>query len=230
MSQNNDNMKSVLIIGATGALGLQCLRHVAEAPTVGHVHVLCRTPSKFSDTDKRLCDSVIVGNARDAQDVEKALVASKADYVILATGNGMDVTKSDTREKTGRALAKVMMQPPFRHVKAVVVSSHGAADTKVKVGFGIGMMISYHLRHVFSDHTLQEQAFQEHELARRTVIVRPTSLTDEKGGNKIVEFNGQKKGPSISIDRSDVAEWITNEISKTPTSFHGRKVCLTNAK
>lgn len=223
------NNKSVLIIGATGALGLQLLRHLASEPSVT-VSALARNPSKFSDSDKRLCNTITTGNARNAQDIEKALVESKANYVILATGNGEDTSKSDTREKTGEALAAVVSKPNFSNVKVVIMSSHGAAETKIIVGFGIGMMISHHLRHVLADHTNQEAFFAGGSLAQRTLIVRPTALTDNKGGQTLVEFNGLKKGPSISADRSDVAAWVTEEIMKSPASFKGRKVCLTNAK
>ena len=222
------NAKSVLIIGATGALGLQCLRHFAEEPSISSIHAFCRNPAKISDTDKRLCESIVTGDARNASNVEKALVQSKADYVVLATGNGADLSKSDTREKTGQALAQVLTKPAFHHVKAVIVSSHGAADTKIKVGMGIGMMISYHLRHVLADHTMQEAAFEN--LKKRTLIVRPTALSDNKGGQKVVEFDGAKKGPSINVDRSDVAAWITKEVAKSPRSFRGRKVSLTSTK
>ena len=222
------NNKSVLIIGATGALGLQFLRHLAEEPAIHSIHALCRNPSKLSSSDRALCDSVVTGNARDPKDVEKALVQSKANYVILATGNGADVGKSDTREKTGQALACVLHKVEFQNVKAIVVSSHGAADTKIKVGFGIGMLIAYHLRYVLADHTLQEKAFEG--LEDRTLIVRPTALSDDKGGKKVVAFDGAKKGPSINIDRSDVAVWVTKEISKDESTFQGRKISLTSAK
>ena len=151
---------------------------------------------------------------------------SKANYVILATGNGADLKKSDTREKTGQALAAVIAKPEFKHVKAIVVSSHGAADTKIIVGMGIGWMITRHLKYVLADHSRQEKAFAY--LTNRTLIVRPTSLTDDKAGAKIVEFDGMAKGPSISIDRSDVAAYITSAIADAV--FTGRKVCLTNSK
>jgi NAD(P)-dependent dehydrogenase (short-subunit alcohol dehydrogenase family) len=218
--------KSVLIIGVTGGMGLQLLRHLAEESSVSEIHALCRNPDKLAQSDKRLCDSIVTGDAKNPPDVEKALIKSKATYVILATGNGMDVSKSDTREKTGQALAKVVAKPQFGHVKVVVVSSHGAADTQIKVGFGIGLMISHHLRHVLSDHTRQEEAFEG--LAKRTLIVRPTALSDDKGGKVLVEFDGNKKGPSINADRSDVAAWITEQIAAS--DFKGRKVCITTAK
>ena len=222
------NTKSVLIIGATSGLGLQCLRHFAQEPNITYIHVFCRTPSKLSDTDKRLCESIIMGDARNAQAVEQAIVESQADYVVLATGNGMDLRKSDTRQVTGEALAQVMAKPAFQNVKAIVISSHGAAETKIKVGMGIGMIISHHIRHILADHTLQEAAFAD--LMKRTLIVRPTALTDEKGGKQLIEFDGIKKGPSINADRSDVAAWITQEVAKNTSIFRGRKVCLTDAK
>ena len=218
--------KSVLIIGATGALGLQCLRYLAKEPSVAEVHVLCRATSKMSDPDTRLCQSITIGDAKNTQDVEKALLHSKANYVILVTGNGANVGKTDTREKTGQALAQVVSKPTFAHVKTVLVSSHGAADTKIQVGMGIGMMISYHLRHVLADHTRQEKAFAS--LMDRTLVVRPTALSDDKGGKPIVECEGNQKVPTINVDRSDVADWITKEISKN--IFSARVVSLTNSK
>lgn len=222
--------KSVLIIGATGALGLQCLRHLAKEPSIAAVHALCRNPSKLSDSDTRLCQSITTGDAKNKQDVEKALLDSQATHVILVTGNGANVGKTDTRETTGRALSTVLSSnPALAHVRAVLVSSHGAGNTKIQVGMGIGMMISYHLRHVLADHTRQEQAFFDHSsLMKRTLIVRPTALSDDKGGKSIVECQGNDKVPTISVDRSDVAAWITQEISKE--DFSPRVVSITNSK
>merc|ERR1712151_1033923 len=101
------------------------------------------------------------------------------------------------------------------------------------VGFGIGKLISYYLRKVFKDHTRQEAQFDaDADLQKRTLIVRPSSLTDDKALDnleKIFEFDGLKKGPSISIDRSDVAAWVTREVAGSKPLV-GRKVCLTNAQ
>lgn len=193
---------------------------------------MARTPSKLDAVDRNLAASVQKGNARETNDVENALRASRANYVILATGNGHDVSKSDTREATGRTLASVLKKQEFSNVQAIVMSSHGAGETKVIVGFGVGMLISYYLRHVFLDHTKQEAEF-DGSLKNRTLCVRPSSLSDDKPVQNldyIVEFDGIKKGPSISIDRSDVAAWVAREIASSKPSIGGRKVCLTNAK
>jgi hypothetical protein len=78
---------------------------------------MCRNPSKLTASDKGLCKSITVGDASKHEDVAQTFSESKADYVILATGNGMDLGKSDTREKTGGALAHVMKQSSFQDVK-----------------------------------------------------------------------------------------------------------------
>eukprot|EP00980_Cylindrotheca_fusiformis_P016366 scaffold4879_cov57-Cylindrotheca_fusiformis.AAC.1 len=143
----NYNQKSVLIIGATGNLGLELLRHAAKDSKIDEVHVMARTPSKLDAADRSLVTSIEKGNARDTNDIEHALRKTKANYVILATGNGKDVSKSDTREATGRALAMALQKEEFSQVQAIVMSSHGASETKVVVGFGIGKLISFYLRH-----------------------------------------------------------------------------------
>ena len=228
----NYSKKSILIIGATGSLGLQLLRHLTNTTEIQEVHVMARSPSKLDSSDRDLAASVEKGDARNAVDIEQALRSTQANYVLLATGNGHDVSKSDTREATGRALATTLKQQEFHHVQAIIMSSHGASETKVIVGFGIGKLLSYYLRHVFRDHTNQEAQFADASLEKRTLVVRPTSLTDDKeidNLDAIVEFDGSKRGPSISVDRSDVAAWVTREIATNPF-IGGRKVCLTNAK
>ncbi|KAL3912185.1 MAG: hypothetical protein SGARI_001288 [Bacillariaceae sp.] len=217
MTNSSINKKSALIIGATGALGLQLLRHLAKDPQVDEVHVMARTPSKLDLNDRVLATSVQKGNAREPKDIEQALRAcgTAITHVILATGNGHDLSKSDTREATGRALATVLIKPEFHHVQAVVMSSHGAGETKVIVGMGI-----------------EQFDTAKGNLKRRTLVVRPSSLTDDKPLNDlkgIVEFNGTKKGPTINIDRSDVAAWVTREVA-TKKTIGGRKICLTNAE
>jgi len=233
MTNNSNTKKSVLIIGATGALGLQLLRHLAEESNVEDVHVMARDPTKLASADLALTASVQKGDAREVEDIEQALHNTEANYVILSTGNGLDTSKSDTRESTGRALANALLKPEFSHVQCIVMSSHGAAETKIIVGLGIGKLVEYHLRHVLKDHTKQESQFDANpSLQKRTLIVRPTSLTDNKPAkslDSVVEFDGAKKSPTINVDRSDIAAWVAREIATKPT-IAGRKVCLTNAK
>jgi NAD(P)-dependent dehydrogenase (short-subunit alcohol dehydrogenase family) len=223
----SDQPKSILVIGATGGLGLQCLRHLADHPSTPKIHAFCRSPSKLSIKDKTICTSIIQGDARKFQDINGAITAARADYVVLITGAGQDVSKTDIRQVSGEVLVEVIKQPLLQHIKVVVVSSNGAGGSKIIFGLGIGKLISYHLRHVLEDHTNQEKAFAN--LMDRTLIVRPTSLNDDKSGRVLVEFGDKEKGPTMDSNRSDVAAWIATEIGRK-TFAAGRKVNLTSAK
>jgi len=135
--------KSVLIIGATGRSGLECLRQLAAHPAKPAVHAFCRDAKKLDDQDQALCTSIVEGNARSESDIERALRSTKADAVVVSIGNGDSVAKSDIRTASAEALVNILKKPEFKQVEAVVVSSTGAGASKIIVGGGIGKLISY---------------------------------------------------------------------------------------
>ncbi|CAB9505561.1 Biliverdin reductase B (Flavin reductase (NADPH)) [Seminavis robusta] len=221
--------KSVLVIGASGRTGSECIRAFAKHQNKPEVHAFCRSPSKLAESDKNLCTSVVQGNAKDEADIEKALRQTKADVVVVSVGGGDSVAKSDIRTVSANAVSNAMKKKEFQHVQAMVVSSIGAGSSSIIVGMGIGMMISFHLRHVLKDHDGQELAFSVPEVKSRTCVVRPTSLVDSKATGKLVYFNDKEKGPSIETDRADLANWVTNQICGTE-SFVGKTVNITGVK
>ena len=217
--------QSILLIGATGRSGYQILHQLLVNSTKPKVHVFCRDPTKLAPEYHKRCASVYQGDARSAKDIEHAIAASDADIVIVAIGNGDNLKKTDTRTANAQALATVMKQPGMEHVKAVVVSSTGAGPTEIIVGMGIGKLIEHHLRHILRDHDGQEAAFLDSGLGDRTVIIRPTSLTDGKATGKIIEFGNKVKSPTIKIDRGDVAVYVVKEACGG--SFRGKAVNIT---
>ena len=201
---------SILILGATGLTGLACIQKLSDHPSKPQIHAFCRSQSKLGK-HRDLCTSVVQGDARKPEDIRSALEQTNANWIVVAVGNGNDVSKSDIRTVSGQAIAKVLTQDPaFGRIRTVVVSSNGAGGSKIIVGLGIGSLISFHLRHVMKDHTGQEAAFKP--IQSRTIIVRPTSLTTNAPTGKLVEFGDKEKGPSIHTDRSDLAEWISQAI------------------
>ena len=75
-----------LVIGATGRTGLACIRRFARFDKgKPEVHAFCRDASQLSKSDKIHCESVIEGDATDANDIKRALKQSKAN---TAAANG----------------------------------------------------------------------------------------------------------------------------------------------
>lgn len=208
----NTSTKSVLVLGATGRTGLECLRELSNHPSKPDIHAFCRDAFKFNENDRKLCASIVKGDARNPRDIENALRETSADVVVVSVGNGDSVKKSDIRSVSAQVLATAMNKPEFGHVKALVVSSAGAGTSKIIVGMGIGKLLSYHLRHVLRDHDGQEMAFSSPDLKKRTIIVRATGLTDNRPKGKIVSYGDKQKAPGIETDRVDLACWVADEI------------------
>jgi hypothetical protein len=122
----NSNMsaptKSILIIGAAGTMGMQCLRQLSkDSSTVRQVHVLCRDANSLPDSLKQTCESVLVGDAKNPVYIERAIQASRASLVILVLGD--DAQKSASRDRTRAALGMVLRKPKYHKVKAIAMSS-----------------------------------------------------------------------------------------------------------
>lgn len=213
------NPQSVLIVGATGRTGVNIIQQLAGAVTASSpnnnsnkpkIFAFCRDAGKFDQETRALCDEIIQGNARDPKDLQRAVTASKAELVIVAIGNGDSVKKNDIRTSSAKALVEVLSKPSFVNVNVLVVSSVGAGESRIIAGYGIGKMIEFHLRHVLRDHDGQEEAFLS-AMKNRTMIVRPTALTENDSTGKTILFDGTKKCPTMKTDRKDLAEWIVNK-------------------
>ena len=226
MTNSNTNT-SVLILGATGRIGLEILYQLSKHNSKPDIHAFVRDPTKLSPSDRALFKSIVKGDARSSDDIKQAIDETDANVVVVAVGNGDNVAKSDIRTANARALVAILDQPQYQHIRAVVISSNGAGPTKIKVGMGIGKMIAFHLRHVLRDHTGQEAALGP--IMDRTVILRPTALTDKEPTGKPVYFGDKDKPPTINISRADVATVVAEEICGG-TSAGGKVINLTNAK
>lgn len=229
----DDSPLSVLIIGATGGIGIQILHQLSKNDSNPILHALVRDPNKIAAADEPLYKSVIKGNARDANDIKRAIDESQADTIVIAVGSGDNVSKkaNDIRSANAEAVVSVLdRQPQYEHIRLVVVSSNGAGPTKIKVGMGIGTAIAFHLRHVMRDHTRQEEALRP--LMNRTTILRPTALTDKPSkGTKPFYFGDKEKPPTINISRADVAAVVAEEVCRSRNAGAGGKtINLTNPK
>eukprot|EP00549_Striatella_unipunctata_P025452 CAMPEP_0118711140 /NCGR_PEP_ID=MMETSP0800-20121206/23879_1 /TAXON_ID=210618 ORGANISM="Striatella unipunctata, Strain CCMP2910" /NCGR_SAMPLE_ID=MMETSP0800 /ASSEMBLY_ACC=CAM_ASM_000638 /LENGTH=232 /DNA_ID=CAMNT_0006615615 /DNA_START=207 /DNA_END=905 /DNA_ORIENTATION=+ len=220
---------SYLLIGATGRTGMEIFNRLLQHETKPQVHVFCRNPNKIPTHFSNQCASIIKGDARNVQDIQNALSQSNAHVVIIAIGEGDSIKKTDIRTTNAQAVVQVMQKPPYRHIKAVVISSTGAGGTRIIVGMGIGRLIEHHLRHIMHDHDGQESAFLT-AVPDRTWIVRPTSLTIDKPTGMLISFGDKEKSPTIHTDRSDLAHFIVEKLYGNNEVTFGGTVNVTGIK
>jgi uncharacterized protein YbjT (DUF2867 family) len=230
------HQQSILVVGATGRTGLECIRHFANHQTNPAVHAFCRDADELNDRQlalcttivQGLCTSIVQGDARSPKDLSRALAETNADVVVLSIGNSDSFKKSYIRTASAHAMVQVLKKPQFEHVHTVVVSSVGAGNSRIIAGGGVGKMISLRLRHVLADHTGQENAFKS--LRNRTTVVRATNLTDYEATGKLVYFQDRDKSPTINTDRADLASWIVEEVCGGTKPVGGRVVNVTGSR
>lgn len=216
---------SLLIIGASGRLGVELIRAASASPHAPPVHAFLRTPSKLSASDTSLCASVVRGDARSPADLDRALRTTHASVVILSVGVPNSAAPTDLREMSAKALLDTLReQELFQHVNIVVVSSVGAGESKLDFGWGVGSLMAWFIRHVLKDHDNREKLFDEWVKGsgegnrKRVWIVRPTTLTLGKSKGGVVTYrNG--RAPSWWIDRKDLAVWIVEQVCADGAPF-----------
>ena len=228
MSLQQQETYNILVLGASGRTGTQIVKALASHPRSPSVHAFCRDPSKLvHEGEDGLFDSIVKGDAKSPADLRRAIETTNANLVIVAIGDGDSLKKTDTRTASARALVQVLLKSDFDDVNVLIVSSNGTAPSTIKIGLGMGKLITYHLRHILQDHKGQEDAFKP--IAHRTFTIRPTALTDGKHSPAIVEFGDHQKAPTIHIDRSDVARYAAKKIF-TSGAFNGTIVNITGSK
>lgn len=206
----------VLIVGASGQLGIHLIRSAAKMETKPTVHAFVRDPTRLSESDHASCASVQVGDGRNSADIVKALQTTKASTVIIAIGEASIMKPTSTREQNATAVMEaVSANAELASLRIVVVSSLGAGGTKIEMGFGRGAALTWMLRHVLKDHDQQEDVFLKgmpEEGGRRDhlLIVRATGLGVGKPTGETHLF--QTKGKTSKIDRADLADWIMGQV------------------
>ena len=114
---------SVLIVGAAGRTGIECIRSLRQHPSYPTIHAFCEDASKIGLSDWNLCTSVVEGSARHAVDIEAALQETKANWIILCVGSGDSTHPTNVRSFTAANVARVLQKSEFQHVRVVTVSS-----------------------------------------------------------------------------------------------------------
>ncbi|MGO4570092.1 NAD(P)-dependent oxidoreductase [Rhizobium sp. 2YAF20] len=194
----------ILVLGATGATGRLI---VGKAIAKGY-EVVAFVRSKAKAVDLAGAE-LFEGDARDPAALTRAIVG--CDAVVSSLGTAMSPFRQVTLLSTAtRALVGVMDQQNIRRL--VCITGLGAGDSRGHGGFFFDrLFLPLMLRKVYEDKDRQEDAIRASKLD--WTIVRPTVLNDKppRGGIKaLTDLSGVHGG---TIARSDVAEFVVQQIS-----------------
>jgi NADPH:quinone reductase-like Zn-dependent oxidoreductase len=220
----------VLIAGASGGVGQQLVQEAVSRGGI-EVYALVRTATKLPESLAARCAGVLVGNAKDAADVEAALDKAQPDVVVTAIGGPL--SDSTTRAETTCMLLDALLASPHesvRNARVVAVSSVGAGNSMHQIPWILRPVLGFMLRNALKDHSAQEEIVREKMAAGRWMVVRPTGLQDTAATHAYdVSVHGRSLRSS-KVARADVAHFIVGQIVGTDTtgeSYWGKTVAIT---
>ena len=206
-------MQRVLIIGASGGIGRETVRHALDA---GHqVRAMARNTDQIEITHPLL--ERYSGDATDPEAVRTAIEG--VDAVIHVVGVAPSLrrmcTTTDVFSKTTANLVPVMSRAGVRRL--VAVTGFGAGDSRKALSFAERIPHRVFLGTAYDDKDRQEQIIRDSDLD--WLIVRPTILTNGRGGRLykvLVEPETWRNG---LIARRDVADFLVAEVT-APRHHH----------
>jgi putative NADH-flavin reductase len=198
--------KRILVIGASGGIGLECVR---ESLLRGYqVRAFSRSAKSITITDTRL--DPVNGDATNSQDVSAAMVG--VDVVILAlgipAGPQMVLGPVHLFSDATRVVVDAMREAGVRRL--ICVTGYGAGDSRSSIGCLQRIVFEAVLGRAYADKDIQERIIRESDLD--WVIARPGILTNapRTGRYKVLrEASAWRNG---LIARSDVADFMVGQV------------------
>jgi len=196
----------VLIIGASGGIGLETVKADLEARH--SVRALSRSARRIPIDNPKL--EKMAGDALEVVTVRRAL--SGVDFVIQSLGvsAGPEIVFKPMRvfSKATRVLVTAMEQA---HVKRLIcVTGFGAGNSRGRGGFLYNLAFHLLLGRVYDDKDVQELIVRRSKLD--WVIVRPVILTDGPKTNAYRALVDPRDWTCGFISRADVADFLVKQI------------------
>ncbi len=194
------------IFGSTGGTGRQVL---VQALKHGHdVTAFARRPEKLDQKHGNL--QIVRGDVMDFALVERAIQGQDAVLCSLGMPNIMD--KSQLRANGTKNIIRAMEKTGTR--RFICQSSLGAGDSREVLPFHYKYLLApLFMRHLYSDHNIQENYIRESQLD--WTIVRPGILTDaEHTGTYQHGFTADNKSVTVKISRADVADFMLRQLTE----------------
>jgi putative NADH-flavin reductase len=206
----------LLILGATGGIGLEIVRQAIDG---GHqVTAFVRTPERLKEFGERI--AVIQGDVLNSGELERALEGQ--DAVLSSFGAREPRSKADTDllRRFAIALTRAMLHANIRRVVVVSVAFL-FKDSIFPPTYLFGRLF---FRDLVIDASGMEDVFRKSELD--WTILRPPQLTDKPRTGKYRVRDGHLPRFGFTISRADVAECLIKTV-KDRTSV-GRILGVSN--
>lgn len=200
----------VIIFGATGTVGKELVKQALEK---GYdVTAFVRNPEKLQNGDHPNL-SICKGDVLNAGEVENGL--KDQDVVLCALGDGR---AGKVRALGTKNIIEGMNKTGQKRL--ICQTTLGMGESYGNLNFlWKHIMFGFLLRKAFQDHKFQEQDILKSNLDY--TIVRPSALTDGVLTNQYeIGFDGNVKKLSLKISRSDVADFMLQQIA---AKNHSRK-------
>lgn len=188
----------LVVLGATGATGLEVVRHATQR---GHsVTVFVRAPDRLAAIKKQI--AVKKGDLLDTSQLAKAIEGH--DAVISTFGPRLPVSKADANllERFATALTRAMERTGVRRV---VVESVAFLfkDSIIPPAYLLGKVL---FPSIVADSAAMERIFSESGLD--WTMVRPPELTNKPYTGKYRVRDGHLPFFGFKISRSNVADFM----------------------
>ena len=206
MSRDRLGEKRLLVIGASGGIGLECVR---EALRYGYkVRGFSRSAQNIQITDAKL--ETVNGDATSARDVRAAMVG--IDVVILAlgipVGPQMVLGRVHLFSDATRIVVDAMREAGTRRL--ICVTGYGAGDSRSSIGCLQRIVFEAILGRAYADKDVQEQIIRASDLD--WVIARPGILTHGPKTDRYQVLRDASTWRNGFIARSDVADFMVDQV------------------
>jgi putative NADH-flavin reductase len=207
MNSDQPGAKRLLVIGASGGIGFECVRDALRRGY--HVRAFSRAAKNIAITDTNL--ETTNGDATRADDVRRAMVGN--DVVILAlgipAGPQMVLGPVHLFSDATRVVVDAMRDVGVRRL--ICVTGYGAGDSRSSMGCLQRIVFEGVLGRAYADKDIQERIIRESDLD--WVIVRPGILTNAPRTGRYKVLREASTWRNGLIARSDVADFMIDQVA-----------------
>jgi putative NADH-flavin reductase len=211
---------SVLIIGATGGIGLEAVKQALDAGQ--NVRAFARSADRIEISHSLL--EKRAGDALDANDVTNALDGIEVVIQAIGVAAGPDMIFKPVRlfSKSTALLVKAMEDCGV--ARLISITGFGAGDSYSRVNCPQRIPFRMILGRAYDDKDVQERLIRNSKLD--WIIARPGILTNRGGTGRyrvLAEANQWRNG---FISRADVADFLVTQIESD--DYLGKSPVLIN--